>query len=239
MELKVEENPSKIKPKQIESRKNFYDWLAGNIKIEGIVSVKRDPAFDDEVYYRSGGIRLLYESKTESMEGVKEGILLEAGFDTVAPNSNLTISSWAYDEAAGNNSIKIIDNRAIDITCYHPGYTFVEKLQTIATKFRQEQEDGKERPNYMRQYYDLACLLKNEQVQLFIGTEDYKTHKKKRFPSKDFAIPISANEAFLLKDAQLKEAFKKRYEKTSKLYYKDQIPFDEIMETIQTNIANL
>lgn len=239
MELKVEENPSKIKPKQIESRKNFYDWLAGNIKIDGIVSVKRDPAFDDEVYYRSGGIRLLYESKTESMEGVKEGILLEAGFDTVAPNSNLTISSWAYDEAAGNNSIKIIDNRAIDITCYHPGYTFVEKLQTIATKFRQEQEDGKERPNYMRQYYDLACLLKNEQVQEFIETNEYKAHKKKRFPTKDFAIPISENEAFLLSDTQLRDSFKKRYEKTDKLYYKGQIPFDEILGIIQTHMSKM
>lgn len=238
-DLSVEENPSKIKPNHIESRKNYYNWLADKIKIDGIISVKRDKAFDDEAYYRSGGIRLLYESKTESVEGVKEGILLEAGFDTVTPNSNLTIDSWAYDEAAGNSSIKITDNRAVDITCYHPGYTFVEKLQTIATKFRQEQEDGKERPNYMRQYYDVACLLKNIQVQEFIDTDEYKAHKKKRFPTKDFVIPISENEAFLLSDTQLRDTFKKRYEKTAKLYYKGQIPFDEVMGIIETNIPKL
>lgn len=237
--LGVEENPAKTKASHIESRKKYYDWLAENIKIDGIVSVKRDTAFDDEAYYRSGGIRLLYESKTESIEGVKEGILLEAGFDTVTPNTNLTISSWAFDEAAGSSTVEVTDNRAMGITCYHPGYTFVEKLQTIATKFRQEQEDKQERPNYMRQYYDVACLLSNEQVQQFIGTEEYQAHKKKRFPSKDFAIPVAENEAFLLSDAALRDTFKKRYEKTNKLYYKGQLPFDEIMNTIRVYIGKL
>lgn len=28
---------------------------------------------------------------------------------------------------------------AVDTICYDPDYTFVEKLQTIATKFRQQQ----------------------------------------------------------------------------------------------------
>ena len=237
--LGVEENPAKTKDSHIESRKKYYDWLAENIKIDGIISIKRDRAFDDEAYYRSGGIRLLYESKRENIEGVKEGILLEAGFDTVAPNSGLNISSWAFDEAARIGTVEVIDNRAMDITCYHPGYTFVEKLQTIATKFRQEQEDNKERPNYMRQYYDVACLLKNEQVQQFIGTEEYQTHKKKRFPAKDFALPVAENEAFLLSDATLRENFKKRYETTNKLYYKGQIPFDEIMSTIKMHIGKL
>lgn len=238
-DLGVEENPGKTKDKHIASRKNFYDWLATEIKIDGIVSVIRDTAFDDEDYYRSGGIRLLYESKTESVEGVKEGILLEAGFDTVTPNNNLTISSWAFDKAAMNTAINILDNRALDITCYHPGYTFVEKLQTIATKFRQEQMDGKERPNYLRQYYDVACLLGNNEVQHFIGTSAYQTHKKARFPKKDFEIAIAANEAFLLSDAALRESFKSRYEKTKKLYYKGQPPFEEILNTIHQNIDKL
>jgi Nucleotidyl transferase AbiEii toxin, Type IV TA system len=239
VDLGVEENPSKTKDKHIASRKNFYDWLATEIKIDGIVSVIRDTAFDDQDYYRSGGIRLLYESKTTAVDGVKEGILLEAGFDTVTPNTNLTISSWAFDKAAANTAINILDNRAVGITCYHPGYTFVEKLQTIATKFRQEQENEKERPNYMRQYYDVACLLKTELVQQFLDTEEYKTHKKKRFPAKDYAIPVAENEAFLLSNSVLRDAFKKRYEKTNNLYYKGQIPFDEIMGIIQTNIGKL
>jgi Nucleotidyl transferase AbiEii toxin, Type IV TA system len=70
--LAVEENPSKTKEKQIASRKNFYDWLADEIKIDGIVSVKRDTAFDDKDYYRSGGIRLYYESKQKWWMGLKK-----------------------------------------------------------------------------------------------------------------------------------------------------------------------
>ncbi len=238
-DLEVEENPGKTKDKHIASRKKFYDWLASEIKIDGIVSVTRDTAFDDEDYYRSGGIRLLYQSKITAVDGVKEGILLEAGFDTVTPNKNLTISSWAFDKAAKNAAINILDNRAVDITCYHPGYTFVEKLQTIATKFRQEQMDGKERPNYLRQYYDVACLLGNNDVQQFIGTEEYQTHKKARFPKRDFEISIATNEAFLLSDAALRQSFKSRYEKTIKLYYKGQPPFEEILNTIHQNIDKL
>lgn len=156
--LNVNENPKSTKSNSVQSRKDYYDWLAKHIAIDGIIEIQRDINFDDTTAYRSGGIRLIYESETGSISGVKDGILLEAGFDTVTPNNNLTISSWAYDRAITIPAINIIDNRAIDITCYHAGYTFVEKLQTIATKFRQEQEDGQVRSNLMRQYY-MMCIV--------------------------------------------------------------------------------
>src|SRR3546814_12492230 len=35
-----------------------------------------------------------------------------------------------------------LTNRAFDVPCYEPGYTLVEKLQTISTKFRRHLEDG-------------------------------------------------------------------------------------------------
>lgn len=72
---------------------------------------------------------------------------------------------------------------------------------------RQEQTDGKERPNYLRQYYDVACLLRNSDVQQFIGTTEYNEHKKTRFPKKDLEIPVKENEAFLLTNAQLRKVF--------------------------------
>ena len=43
--LNVESNPKKQKQKQIESRKNYYDWLVKEIKIDGIKSIERDFAF--------------------------------------------------------------------------------------------------------------------------------------------------------------------------------------------------
>lgn len=238
-ELKVNENPKNTKAGAVESRRTFYDWLAGSIHIDGITAVARDTNFDDTEHYRSGGIRLSYRSATEAIEGVKEGILLEAGFDTVTPNHKLTISSWAYDKAMGNPKVKIVDNRAVDIACYHPGYTFVEKLQTIATKFRQEQQGAEPKANVMRQYYDISRLLGSDEVKKFIGTPEYAEHKKARFPAQDLKVPVQENEAFLLSDQELRTKYKMRYESTASLYYNGQPRFDDVLNIISENIKLL
>lgn len=235
----VNENPKRIKPSDIASRKAFYDWLAGDIKIPGIVKIVRDEEFDDQEYYRSGGIRLFYESHTGTLDGVKNGILLEAGFDNVAPNNPLLISSWAYDEGSRITNPKMIDNRATDIHCYHPGYTFVEKIQTIIKLYRQEQEDGKKRKNHMRQYNDLYCLLDTPEVKKFIGTNAYEKHKQERIKGKDKEIPIKDNPAFLLSDKALLKDLEERYNATSALYYKGQIPFAKIVERIKAHLHQL
>jgi len=237
-EMKVTEDPRKIKQSHIDSRAAFFEWLVKNIKIDDIISQERDHEFDNATY-TSGGIRLYYENKVDKVEGTKEGILLEAGFDNVTPNSIRTISSWALDKAKQTDGIEFTDNTALDIICYDLGYTFVEKLQTVATKYRQEQTDGIVRKNYMRQYYDLHCLLKNKQVQEFIKTESYQVHKKARFPKADYAIPISKNQAFLISDSFQRAAFQKRYIDTSKLYYKGQPDFEELLNTIHKYIHTL
>jgi len=136
------------KPTQVKTRQDFYDWLAANIRIDGIKEVKRDIVFDDQRYYRSGGIRLYYDPLTDPMPDLKDGVLLEAGFDTVTPNVPKDISSWAYDYAIGRG-VDIIDNRTLAVACYEPGYTLVEKLQTISTKFRKQQETGEFPANFM------------------------------------------------------------------------------------------
>lgn len=237
-EFDINENPKNTKAKNVEARKKFYDWLADTIKINGIVEVKRDTEFDDETYYRSGGIRLYYQTFTEANEGIKEGILLEAGFDKVTPNNAITISSWAYDKAI-KQGVPVIDNRALDIACYHPGYTFVEKLQTVATKFRQEQEAKEERQNLMRQYYDIFSLLGNDEVKNFIGTEEYFEHKTERFPKVDLDIPIAENEAFLLNNEELRNRFIQRYKATATLYYNGQPNFEEMLTEISKWIEKL
>ncbi len=237
-ELGVITDPNNSKKEAIESRKKYYDWLRDHINIEGIISIERDKEFDNERTYNSGGIRLHYKTVTNKVEGLKEGILLEVGFDTVTPNEPLTISSWAYDRALVTTGLDISDNRAVDIACYHPGYTFVEKLQTIVTKFRREQETGQEKQNLMRQYYDVYSLLGNTLVQEFIGTDDYKRHKETRFVGKDKGAIIAENAAFLL-TGEIKERFKKRYEATKPLYYNGQPPFDELLSRIHQNIERL
>lgn len=60
---------------------------------------------------------------------------------------------------------------------------------------------GEVATNYMRQYYDIYCLLDDRAVQDFIGTKEYLQHKKLRFSGEDFELPIQKNEAFLLSDS--------------------------------------
>lgn len=236
--MEINENPNNCKENNAKKRKDFYDSLAEQIKIPGIISIKRDIAFDDTKCYRSGGIRLHYKNTVNKVVSIKEGILLEAGFDDVTPNSSLTISSWAFDKAQ-EAKVDILDNRAQEIICYHPGYTLVEKLQTIATKFRNEQDKGDKGVNFMRQYYDVYCLLDSPEVLTFIGTPEYAAHKKKRFPSADLEIPIHKNEAFLLSSADIRKDFAARYKSTAALYYQGQPEFDELLKRIADNINKL
>ena len=238
-EIAVNTNPKNTNINAVKSRKNYYDWLAGVIRIHGIASIERDTNFDNHDNFNSGGIRLFYKGHTDKIAGVKDGILLEAGFDTVTPNKSRTISSWAYDKASKTVGIDITDNRAANIACYHPGYTFVEKLQTIATKFRRERETGNQNQNLMRQYYDVYCLLANNDVHAFIGTKEYNDHKEVRFPQKDKDVAICKNEAFLLTNTELRAQFKKRYEATASLYYKGQPSFDKLLERIIEHVDKL
>jgi hypothetical protein len=225
------------KPAHIQSRKDFFDWLVQTIKIDGITKVERDTAFDDVPNYRGAGIRLNYESLTEAMDGLREGVLLEVGFDTVAPNTPKDISSWVYDRAVASK-VDIIDNRAKAVPCYDPGYTFVEKLQTISTKFRKQQSDGGDPVGFMRHYYDVYELLQRPEVQDFIGTDDYKEHKKKRFRQGDNQN-ITENEAFLLSDASTRAQYGDAYERSSALYYADRPSFQEILDAVWASIERL
>lgn len=212
--------------------------MAAEINFDGIQSTQRDHAFDSKNYL-SGGIRLKYKNLFPATEGIKEGILLEAGFDKVSPNSKITISSWVYDRAISKIQSEIIDNRAIDVTCYNPEYTFVEKLQTIATKFRIERNSGKIKNNLLRQYYDVAMLLKASSIQKFIGTSAYQEFKKSKFPKTDYEIPINKNEAFLLSESSVRSEFIQRYQATKGLYYKGQIEFEELLGIIHMFIDKL
>lgn len=230
-ELHVNETGSK--KSHIASRFEFYDWLSSNLSMEGIIKVERDYNFDSK-NGMSGGIRLLYDSVTEKVEGLKSGILLEVGFDQITPNVPVDISSWALDRAISSSNLTFENNTAKAVLCYDMRYTFVEKLQTILTKFRQEEEDGIQRKNYMRQYYDVYCLLQQKAVQDFLHTEDYSRHKEKRFPAKDKVISVTDNEAFLLSSNEKRMQFEKRYYETKSLYYLGQPCFDEILNTIHT-----
>jgi hypothetical protein len=223
------------KPAHIRSRRDFYDWLSNKIRIDGIVKVGRDTEFDTKDLF-SGGIRLSYDALNELPEGLKEGILLEVGFDDVTPNVPKDISAWAYDDAA--DKVDITDNRAKGVACYDPRYTFVEKLQTISTKYRRQQAEEEFPVNFMRHYYDVYCLLQRPDVQAFIGTTDYKAHKAKRFRRGDNQN-IAENQAFILSDPKTRTTYAEAFAKTSALYYGEKPTFEEILAKIAEFIDRL
>lgn len=221
---------SKLKDSHVEARRAYFDGLAAEIRIPGVIRVERDRAFDDDKM-RNAGIRLRYESKNPAPTGVKEGILLEAGFDLTTPNRPCDISSWAFDRARASGVRGLEDNRAVGVPCYEPGYTFVEKLQTISTKYRKQQQSGELPQNFMRHYYDVYCLLNDKSVQAFIGTREYAAHKDARFRGDD-EKKISKNDAFFLRDPEMRKTYENAYLATRALYYRAMPSFSEILSRI-------
>src|SRR3989338_8668140 len=215
------------KTSHIKARADYFDKLAQKIVISGIKKVKRDTAFDDGKM-RGAGIRLIYDSAFEPLLGVKEGILLEVGFDITTPNKPRTISSWMMDKAH-TVALSVLDNRAYKILCYLPEYTLVEKLQTISTKFRNFESTKTLPANFLRHYYDVFQLLNDDRVKKFIGSPEYQAHKKRRFPLRDNS-DLKKNQAFLLTDKKVKELLETEYQKTRNLYFKGQPEFDAILK---------
>ena len=227
MDVKTGRNQDK--PAHIASRSAYYDELSKRIRIPGIESVVRDTYFDDDKM-RSAGIRLTYSRQTSTLKGLKEGILLELGFDDTAPNRPVTISSWALDFALGRER-EVFDNRAVDVPCYAMTHTFVEKLQTISTKYRRLAEGEKFPSNFLRHYYDVYCLLEVQEVQDFFKQQAYQDRKVQRFRSGDELV-IAKNPAFTLEDPSQRALFADEYRKSSGLYYQGQPDFDALINRI-------
>lgn len=191
--------------------------------------------YDDETL-RNAGLRLSYETHFGSIPGLKDGILLEVGFDQTAPNRAVTISSWVV-QFADSKKLRFTDNRASAIPCYNPEYTFVEKVQAVVRKYGQFKGTGKVPTNFLRHYYDIHQLLDVEAVQKFIGTPEYLEHKKKRFKSLNPNVAESG--AFTIEDEKIRKQFETEYSKTAPLYYRGQISLEQILARIQRDLARL
>jgi purine nucleoside permease len=66
-------------------------------------------------------------------------------------------------------------------------------------------------------------------MQAFIGTEEYKEHKKRRFRRGDNP-DITENQAFHLSDPATQAEYEKAYAATSSLYYAGKPAFDDILK---------
>jgi hypothetical protein len=104
--------------------KTFAPWTGGSYrvvpargKVTDAASVR---AFRNETHFGS-------------IPGLKDGILLEVGFDQTASNRAVTISSWVVQFVDAKKR-QYAETRALDIPCYTAEYTFVEKVQAVVRK---------------------------------------------------------------------------------------------------------
>ena len=122
--------------------------------------------------------------------------------------------------------------------CYAPTHTFVEKLQTISTKYRRLAEAQKFPGNFLRHYYDVYCLLELQEVQEFMNTPAYQERKQQRFRSGDES-EIAKNPAFSLSDPAQRDLFAREYKKSSELYYQGQPDFDQLLDRIGRHLNSM
>lgn len=219
----------------IESRRKFFEKIANQLCVPDLIFY-RDFSFDDLIKMRGAGIRAEYTSLFLKMPELKEGIVLELGFDQTTPHMLCDITSWAFEKASKLN-LKIIDNRAKQIACYCPEYTFVEKLQAISTKYRLQQENQAMPINFLRHYYDIYKLLETDRIINFLGSKDYHEHKKRRFRAKD-ELNIQNNPAFTLAQPNIRTLYAKEFKKKTALYF-EQIEFDTILTRIGQHIHKM
>jgi len=83
----------------------------------------------------------------------------------------------------------------------------------------------------MRHYYDVFELLEQSNIQAFIGSDEYKAHKTKRFRKADNQN-ITQNDAFTLSDPATRTLYEKAYQDSSALYYDNEPTFSEILSKI-------
>jgi hypothetical protein len=234
--IEVKTGKNQNKEIHIESRRAFFEKIANSLCIPNM-KFSRDYSFDDQAKIRNGGIRGEYDSFFSKILGLKEGIVLEVGFDQTIPNIPCDITSWVYEKAKSLN-LNIIDNRAKHVLCYLPEYTFVEKLQAISTKYRLQQESQSMPINFLRHYYDIYKLLEAERVLKFIGSKEYIAHKQLRFRESD-EFNISKNLAFTIPDIKVRNLYSQEFKSKSAIYFDKQVEFEEILSRVNRYVELL
>ncbi|MGV1908296.1 hypothetical protein [Agrobacterium cavarae] len=107
----------------------------------------------------------------------------------------------------------------------------MEKLQTIATKYRKQRETGQFPANFMRHCYDVYCLLGSPEVREFIGSAAYFGHKERRFPNANNP-DIAVNPAFSLPDAAILAEYEAAYDRTAALCYHGRPSLKDVLARI-------
>ena len=80
----------------------------------------------------------------------------------------MLISSWAYDQAVESGIPDLTDNRAVDVPCYHPGYTLVEKLLEEISFLGSELEEKTQTIDAAYVNNKLSGLIEDQNLRQYI-----------------------------------------------------------------------
>ncbi|MEK9146487.1 MAG: nucleotidyl transferase AbiEii/AbiGii toxin family protein [Elusimicrobiota bacterium] len=226
------------KEAHVKARFDYFDDLAGKIRVPDVKTERvRD---QDDKKAQNGGIGLKYPSHFEPMPGLRQEVLLEAGFARTVPNEPRDFTSWALDKAL-EAKLAVADNRARAVRCFNPEYTFVDKLQTICRRFRQHRDrnDPKaDRPReFLRHYLDLYRLLEVERVRQFIGTPEYEAYKNEKLRGADVQ-EFAAKAAFALPDEKTFRLFEDEFAVMNTLLLSPGPTFKELIDRLRQKAAS-
>ncbi len=105
-------------------------------------------------------------------------------------------------------------------------------MQTITRKVRQQQLSGEFATNFLRHFYDIHQLFKQDRVKSFIGTEQYNKHKGERFRGEDNP-KLKLNLAFNFdSDRSLFNEYKQMFDRVRALFISTPPSFEEIYNSI-------
>jgi len=179
-----------------------------------------------------------YTSITSDTTGLGRNILLEAGFrgNASASVSRLIqsiISEYALEKG---HSALAQDLKTFDLDLQDTRRTFVEKLFAIHAAYTTNYCANK-----MRHYYDVSRLCEVEEIQAFVGTDEYRTCVNdvralsvESFP--DQAVPPQGSLASLPALRPPDAAFKtleKNYKNEADIFFSKPPTLREIFTTIE------
>lgn len=185
----------------------------------------------------------VYESKVDSLGGIRPVVLLEAGIQSAdQPTESRQLSSLIGEMLDARNVDSGTDDRLpFEMRLLHFRRTFVEKLFTLHSRVKKVITQGKDLGRDARHYYDLAMLLDQPQTRAMLASEEfkeicgqYRDLTAKFYPGQVKLLPegmdLSESPA-LFPSAELKRMLSEAYTREADtLCYGPYPNFDEILE---------
>lgn len=149
------------KPQHIESRKEWYRWLSGQIRVAGaevMLDEQHWQVGSTDSKARGADIQVRYPGQhlAELAGHNLPFVKLELGDARVVPFVTRPVSSFIHEYLEGRNQLtEFTDNRPRSVRHVHPWVTLLEKLDAISKRYAYPLVDA---ARFIRHYEDAARI---------------------------------------------------------------------------------